>query len=200
MAWYPPGGVRAMLEFSAAHEQWKNHGLERRIKELGLVAAKWGWHDIFPADQKRLLRARMSAFCKAVSTVEYSRTRQAQIWREDSPFRFVVWRTGPSLLCEGAHFDLDGVILAADHPFWDRYMPPLGWDCSCCIYGASSYEGALRLGGEIGLPLPDWARRLDLPLSIDNGPFFTTQLFATRQGPSQQQILEAIARGDADLF
>lgn len=29
------------------------------------------------------------------------------------------------------HLALDGVILPCDHPFWERWSPPLGMDCRC---------------------------------------------------------------------
>jgi hypothetical protein len=29
------------------------------------------------------------------------------------------------------HLALDGVVLPCDHPFWERWSPPLGMDCRC---------------------------------------------------------------------
>lgn len=31
------------------------------------------------------------------------------------------------------HQDLEGITLPVDHPFWDTYYPPNGWNCRCTV-------------------------------------------------------------------
>lgn len=39
-----------------------------------------------------------------------------------------------------SHRALDGLILPANHPFWDDHYPPWGWGCRCQIVGISRDE------------------------------------------------------------
>lgn len=42
------------------------------------------------------------------------------------------------------HAALDGIIEAADSPFWDQYYPPNDWGCRCSVRSLSAREAAGR--------------------------------------------------------
>lgn len=56
------------------------------------------------------------------------------------------------------HEKLDGIIKRADSPFWDRYTPPLGYNCRCTLIPISTAEAKRRgisRASEEKLPPPD---------------------------------------------
>lgn len=58
------------------------------------------------------------------------------------------------------HLAWDGLVLAADHPFWKQHYPPQippHWGCRCRVVGLERREDARALGGDPDKPLPeDW--------------------------------------------
>lgn len=88
-------------------------------------------------------------------------------------FKFFVYNHGASLEPREQHLAWDGLVLEADHPFWDTHAPPNGWGCSCYLTGARSRESAHRVGGkpEKKLP-PDWRMadtKTGAPFGISRG-------------------------------
>jgi uncharacterized protein with gpF-like domain len=71
------------------------------------------------------------------------------------------------------HVALDGVILPADHPFWDTHYPPNGWGCKCRVVGIRSDATARALGGDPDKQLPSGWDNIDgktgEPVGIDKG-------------------------------
>lgn len=71
------------------------------------------------------------------------------------------------------HLAIDGLILPADHPFWDTWAPPNGWGCSCWITGAHTMNSAARRGGKPEVELPDsWDQinpKTGAPEGVDRG-------------------------------
>lgn len=59
--------------------------------------------------------------------------------------------------CPPEHHELNGLVLPPDHPFWDRYFPPNSLNCSCAVAGARKSSGAVRVGGNLAVKIPDWA-------------------------------------------
>ncbi len=59
------------------------------------------------------------------------------------------------------HKAWDGMVLPADHPFWQTHYPPNGWGCGCRVAGASSADAASRLGGnpDYDTPPAGWDAR-----------------------------------------
>ena len=63
------------------------------------------------------------------------------------------------------HVHLDGLILPADHPFWDYYMPQNGYGCQCKVYSLSRPEAksAWEAKGKTGAddaPEIEWREKM----------------------------------------
>jgi SPP1 gp7 family putative phage head morphogenesis protein len=67
------------------------------------------------------------------------------------------YRHGASMKPRADHLAMDGVVLRADDPWWDRNYPPNGWGCQC--YVTALTEGRAMRSGRItdGSSLPDLA-------------------------------------------
>ncbi|AFJ02001.1 Phage (Mu-like) virion morphogenesis protein [Methylophaga frappieri] len=79
------------------------------------------------------------------------------------------------------HLSWDGLIIAADDPWWQQHYPPNGWGCGCYVTAHS--EAGLREMGktpdeapnvemvtrEIGKRSPNGPRSVDVPKGIDPG-------------------------------
>lgn len=79
------------------------------------------------------------------------------------------------------HLSWDGLIIAADNPWWQQYYPPNGWGCGCYVT-AHSEAGLRDLGvtpseapdvvmetKEIGKRSINGPRRVEVPKGIDPG-------------------------------
>lgn len=56
-----------------------------------------------------------------------------------------------------SHQELDGIIKRADHPFWNKYTPPLGYNCRCGVIPLSQEDAEARgiTSENAQLPEPD---------------------------------------------
>ena len=44
------------------------------------------------------------------------------------------WRHGDSVHPRPQHLAWDGMVLPADHPWWNAHYPPCGWGCKCKVF------------------------------------------------------------------
>lgn len=84
-------------------------------------------------------------------------------------FKFFVYSHGASLEPREQHLAWDGLVLEADHPFWNTHAPPNGWGCSCYLTGARSRESAHRVGGKPEKQLPDGWNTIDAETGAPSG-------------------------------
>ncbi|MEX0617540.1 MAG: phage minor head protein [Pseudohongiellaceae bacterium] len=76
------------------------------------------------------------------------------------------------------HLRWDGMVLPADHPWWNEHYPPNGWGCSCKVV-AKSQADLKRMGKDVPDQAPTvlrepWqdptgARQEDIPEGVDPG-------------------------------
>lgn len=59
---------------------------------------------------------------------------------------YLQYGLGPSKEHRLQHVDWDGLILPADHPFWDTHMPPNGWGCKCRVRQLTERQASQRGG------------------------------------------------------
>jgi SPP1 gp7 family putative phage head morphogenesis protein len=52
-------------------------------------------------------------------------------FERDSDDYLLQYRTAKDSLVRAEHAALDDTTLPMNDPFWDKYMPPLGWNCRC---------------------------------------------------------------------
>jgi SPP1 gp7 family putative phage head morphogenesis protein len=88
----------------------------------------------------------------------YAAGRYKQLSDMKDTHPFWQYRHGDSIKPRPEHMALDGVVLRADDPWWDRNCPPNGWGCQCYVRGLT--EGQVQRGGykvASGGSLPDAA-------------------------------------------
>ncbi len=81
----------------------------------------------------------------------------------EAGIKFWMWKhSGLAKEPRAQHLAWDGLVLPADHPFWQRHFPPQippHWGCRCRVVGVDSPESARALGGDPDKTLPkDWAQ------------------------------------------
>jgi hypothetical protein len=146
--------------------------LEQFRRDFRAMVEKKGWQ-ISPAGQgtKGGEAWRTKVIYKTNMATSYAAGRLAQL--RAGGYRFFVYRHGNSLEPRLQHLAWDGLVLPADHPFWDTHAPPNGWGCSCRIAGARSRESAHRVGGKPDKELPDNWQSIDpktgAPVGLDRG-------------------------------
>lgn len=187
----------AVEAFAAFFEQWQHSGLWRFEKEFRKFAERWGWTDLFGGGDRHLFGRRLQWLYRVCHAVPYARHRREQV--RQAGFDFVVYRCRDKRLpfgCGSLHAELDGIAFRPDDPVLLRYLPPSRWDCSCALSGARDYGKSLqRMGGDPDKPVPAWALEPDpvtgLPQRVD-------PIFASEDGPSQEEIIRGIMRGEVD--
>ena len=101
----------------------------------------------------------------------YAAGRAAQL--REGGFPFVLYKHGGSADPRPQHLAWDGIVLPADHPFFQTHTPPNGWGCSCRLVGLRKRDDALTLGGDPRKQLPTgWDERdavTGAPVGIDEG-------------------------------
>lgn len=92
------------------------------------------------------------------------RTNMASVYNTSTRYNAATSRTTPYLMFSAvgdsrtrqSHQELDGVIKPADDPFWNRYTPPLGYNCRCSIIPLTAEEASERgVSTERDFPPPD---------------------------------------------
>jgi len=141
----------------------------------------WDYSGEFNQRTRTIYRTNMSA--------SYAAGRTAQL--RDGDFDFLMYKHGGSADPRPEHLAWDGLVLPADHPFWETHTPPNGWGCSCRVVGLRRPEDAARLGGDSSKELPKGWDERDLatggaPRGIDEG-------WDYRPGDSVSDIVQAMA-------
>ncbi|MGC9368701.1 MAG: phage minor head protein [Paracoccaceae bacterium] len=129
--------------------------LEEFRRDFRAIVEKHGWHGWTGEGSKRGEAWRTRVIYRTNAATTYAAGRLAQL--REGGFKYYVYRHGGSLEPRLQHLSWDGLILPADHPFWEKAYPPNGWGCSCYVIGARSIAGAKRVGGDPSKTLqPGW--------------------------------------------
>jgi hypothetical protein len=134
-------------------------GFERFKADFRGIVEKHGWHGWTGEGTAAGEAWRMRTIYRTNMATSYAAGRFAQL--KKAGFKYWVYRHGGSEHPRLWHLAWDGLILPADHPFWQTHYPPNGWGCSCYVTGARSIEGAKRVGGDPSVSLPDNWREID---------------------------------------
>lgn len=134
----------------------EGRGLGEFRKDFRSIVQRNGWHGWTGEGTRAGERWRTRTIYQTNAMTSYSAGRLAQL--QDGAFEFWIYRHNDSVQNpRPEHKKLDGLTLPAKHPFWNRYYPPNGWGCQCCVVGARSAAGARRLGGDPDKAiLEDW--------------------------------------------
>ncbi|WP_194094811.1 phage head morphogenesis protein [Marivivens aquimaris] len=145
--------------------------LEAFRKDFYNIVEDRGWHGWTGEGTKAGEAWRTRVIYRTNAKTSYAAGRLAQLRAAGYPF--LIYRHGDSLNPRPEHLAWDGLVLPADHPFWEKHMPVNGWGCSCYVLGARSMEMARRLGGDPSKTLPeDWNLidpKTGTPKGIDKG-------------------------------
>ncbi|MFN3575377.1 MAG: phage minor head protein [Tabrizicola sp.] len=145
--------------------------LEEFRKDFRAVVERHGWHGWTGEGSAKGEAWRTKVIYKTNLATSYAAGRLAQL--REGGFAWFVYRHGASLEPREQHLSWDGLILEADHPFWETHYPPNGWGCSCYVTGSRTRDGAQRVGGKPGKVLADgWQQRdsrTGAPVGIDKG-------------------------------
>lgn len=173
--------------------------LEEFRRDFRAMVEKKGWQISKPDTEGDVPSAgyqawRTKVIYKTNMSASYAAGRMAQL--REGGYKFFVYLHGNSLEPRLQHLAWDGLVLPADHPFWDTHAPPNGWGCTCRIAGARSRESAHRVGGKPEKELPDDWRRVDAetgaPIGIDRG-------WAYSPGARVSNVIAALAPKIMDL-
>lgn len=130
-------------------------GLEAFKRDFRATVEKHGWHGWTGEGTPKGEAWRMRTIYRTNMRTSYMAGRLAQL--RDGGFPLWVYRHGGSADPRPQHLAWDGLILPADHPFWETHYPPNEWGCSCRVFGARSLKAALRRGGKADVKLdPKW--------------------------------------------
>lgn len=109
-------------ELAEALEPWLGEGAEIRTEML----MRWHAYQAYAVANVRHLEANRDLF----------------------PYR--QYQTAQDSRVRDSHRALDGIVLPADSPFWDRHTPPWEYGCRCDVRGVTEEEaGELRARDEV---------------------------------------------------
>jgi len=85
------------------------------------------------SERKRLTGWRLRTIYQTNLSASYhvGRYKQMEAVKKARPFWQYRSQQDPSVRDE--HAALDGKVYNADHPFWDTWYPPNGWNCRCYV-------------------------------------------------------------------
>lgn len=179
-------------------------GIGEFRKEFRKIVERTGWAHTGSHNWRTRIIYRTNA------ATSYAAGRLQQL--RDGGFGYWMYKHGGSADPRPQHLAWDGMVLPADHPFWNTHSPPNGWGCSCRIVGLRRPNDARRLGGDPDKPLPDGWDAIDPktgePAGIDKGwgyqPGATANLAAqvaakaaTLPPPIAQQVAQVAAPSPA---
>lgn len=155
-------------------------------KDFDQVVAKSGW----AYTGERNWRTR--TIYRTNAATSYAAGRLAQL--REGGFPYWMYKHGGSADPRPQHLAWNGIVLPADHPFWQTHSPPNGWGCSCRIVGVRRKEDAVRLGGKPDKELPDgWDSinpRTGEPAGIDRGWGYQPGATAGLDQPALDELLK----------
>jgi len=94
-----------------------------------------GW--AAPAD---LTPWRMETIFRTNVQTSYTTGRYKQMVDQKDAFPFWEYDAVNDSRTRPSHAALDGKIFPADHPFWDTWYPPNGYNCRCGVNPVSKHE------------------------------------------------------------
>lgn len=122
-------------------------GIDQFRKDFSHWVKQTGW------DYTGEFNWRTRTIYRANIASSYAAGRNAQL--REGGFPYLMYKHGGSADPRPEHLAWDGIVLPADHPFWQTHFAPNGWGCSCRIVGVRSLDAARRLGGDPGKVLPE---------------------------------------------
>jgi SPP1 gp7 family putative phage head morphogenesis protein len=76
-------------------------------------------------------------YLKAEYNSAIAQSRSASQWmeieKEKDVLPYLQYRTAGDGRVRPEHAALDGIVKKVDDPFWNKYMPPNGWNCRCSV-------------------------------------------------------------------
>jgi len=164
---------------------YHNHGSWHREKAIREFAIEEGWLWMPTTDRKKMVRW-AHVIAAAYSDIANNGFRKNQL--RVGGFLYWTYVSGRSGYCHPSHAELNGVVLWSDHPFWETYFPPNGWDCKCHVFGARTTDWARRMGGDPSKHLPKW---WEDKAGIDH-------LFEGDRVPTLEEVMELLTEGHFD--
>lgn len=150
------GAVKADLlaDLAAAVDRAVAEGssLEEFRRDFRDIVERHGWHGWTGEGTKAGEAWRTRVIYRTNVATTYAAGRMAQL--RGAGFPLWIYRHSGAEHPRLDHLSWDGLVLASDHPFWQKHYPPNGWGCGCRVAGARSERGARRLGGDPSKPLP----------------------------------------------
>jgi len=148
----------------------EGESLQKFRQRFAEIVERHGWHGWTGEETKAGRAWRTLVIYMTNMRTSYAAGRLAQL----KDFPIWVYRHSGAEHPRLQHLAWDGLTLPADHPFWAAHYPPNGWGCGCRVAGASSREGARRLGGkpDYDAPPPGWDvpdPKTGLPPGIQEG-------------------------------
>lgn len=101
--------------------------------------------------------ARLRLVLETNARVARAAGQWARIEKSKRALPMLRYRLGASEKHRPDHEAMDGVIRAADDPFWDLWFPPNGYNCKCWVEPMTKRRTA-ELNG--GVDMPEWAMEL----------------------------------------
>lgn len=113
-----------------------------------------GWHGWTGEGTDKGVAWRTRVIYETNLSTSYAAGRLAQL--REAGHKFWVYKHADGVAHpRPQHLAWDGLVLPADHPFWEQHYPPNGWGCRCRVLGAAGPNTAKLVGGDPAKKLLD---------------------------------------------
>lgn len=154
------GAMRADLlaDLRAAVDGAIADGATRKafLQEFGAIVEKYGWDHT----GGRAWRANVIYETNLRGAYQAGRRQQMRAVADTRPY----WRYVHSIAVQDPrpeHLAWDGLVLAADDPWWNTHYPPNGWGCQCTVETLGPRDlDRLGLGGPQAAPEIVWREQM----------------------------------------
>lgn len=142
--------LRANAARFAAH---KAHYVERTLREIRTDESMTEAQRQERAESAVGLFEHWGEAEKGYATQSAQMAEKWQAFEKDGDEYLLQYRTANDEKVRAEHAALQGITLPVSDPFWDKYYPPLGWNCRCTVvqvrrgkYDESESESACKAG------------------------------------------------------
>jgi uncharacterized protein with gpF-like domain len=149
--------VDEMIESGQTFAQFKRE-LQPLLEKLGW----WGRGELLDplSGETREVQLGSPRRLRTIYDVNLRQAHAAGQWQRIERTRatqpYLVYQLGPSREHRPEHVGWAGIILPADHPWWQSHFPPNGWGCKCWVRQISKREAErLTATGQYMTEAPD---------------------------------------------
>lgn len=118
-------------QFSAAKNKEELNQLKALLRDENGKLRSW---ESFKEEAVKVTADFKGRYMRVEYDMAVNSSYLAARWEDYDDDSVLVYTTAGDDRVRESHEELDGITLPKNHPFWDTYYPPNGWNCRCTTF------------------------------------------------------------------